>query len=75
MPESLVSTLLVARRRLATVLRGECRELNPEGEFTFIQANVSLLKGVDDVCREIKSKEKIVNLLFLTCGSALTHAG
>lgn len=56
-------------------IAGECRELNPEGEFTFIKADVSLLKSVDDVCREIKSKENTINLLFLTCGSALTHVG
>ncbi|KAK4031965.1 hydrogenase/reductase-like protein [Parachaetomium inaequale] len=54
-------------------ITGECRELNPEAEFTFIQADVSLLKTVDDVCREIKGKEKTINLLFLTCGSALAH--
>ncbi len=53
----------------------ECRELNPEAELTFIQADVSLLKAVDDVCRKIKSKEKTINLLFLTCGSALAHFG
>ena len=53
----------------------ECRELNAEGEFIFIKADVSLLKAVDDVCREIKRKEKTINLLFLTCGSALSHVG
>lgn len=53
----------------------ECRELNSEGEFIFIKADVSLLKNVDDVCRKIASKEKCINLLFLTCGSALAHIG
>jgi NADP-dependent 3-hydroxy acid dehydrogenase YdfG len=53
----------------------ECRELNSEGEFIFIKADVSLLNNVDDVCREIKNKEKTINLLFLTCGSALVHFG
>ncbi len=56
-------------------IAGECRELNPEAEFTFIQADVSLLKTVDEVCRKITAKEKTVNLLFLTCGSALAHFG
>lgn len=53
----------------------ECRELNPDGEFSFIQADVSLLSSVDDVCRQIMNKEKTINLLFLTCGSALFGEG
>lgn len=53
----------------------ECRELNPDGEFIFIKADVSLLNSVDDVCRRIMEKEKTINLLFLTCGSALSGQG
>ena len=53
----------------------ECHELNPDGEFTFIQADVGLLSSVDDVCRQIMNKEKTINLLFLTCGSALFGEG
>lgn len=56
-------------------IAAECRALNPEGEFIFIKADVSLLKSVDEVCREIASKERCINLLFLTCGSALSHVG
>lgn len=56
-------------------IAAECRQLNSEGEFIFIKADVSLLKNVDDVCRNIASKEKRINLLFLTCGSALAHVG
>ncbi|KAF9891583.1 hypothetical protein FE257_003594 [Aspergillus nanangensis] len=56
-------------------IAGECRELNSEGEFIFIKADVSLLKNVDDVCRQLQRKEKTINLLFLTCGSALAHVG
>lgn len=47
----------------------ECKALNPDGEFTFIKADVSLLSVVDDICQDIKSKEKAINLLFLTAGS------
>ncbi|KAJ5905943.1 Short-chain dehydrogenase/reductase SDR [Penicillium subrubescens] len=54
-------------------IAAECRDLNPEGEFIFIKADVSLLKSVDDVCRQIASNERCINLLFLTCGSALSH--
>ncbi len=46
----------------------ECRILNPEGEYIFIKADVSLMRNVDKVCDEIKSKEKAVNLLFMSAG-------
>ncbi|KAH7393481.1 hypothetical protein BKA64DRAFT_755648 [Cadophora sp. MPI-SDFR-AT-0126] len=46
----------------------ECRILNPDGEYIFIKADVSLIKNVDKVCEEIKAKEKAVNLLFLSAG-------
>lgn len=47
----------------------ECEELNPDGEFTFIKADLSLLAVVDEVCRDIKSKESTINLLFLSAGT------
>ena len=47
----------------------ECKALNSEGEYIFIKADTSLIFNVDDVCRDIKSKEKAVNLLFLSTGS------
>ncbi|CZS93630.1 uncharacterized protein RAG0_03820 [Rhynchosporium agropyri] len=46
----------------------ECRILNPEGEYTFIAADISLIKNVDEVCDNIKREEKFVNLLFLSAG-------
>lgn len=46
----------------------ECRRLNPEGEYIFIQADVSLMENVDEVCEMIKAREKNVNLLFLSAG-------
>ncbi|KAI0433340.1 putative short-chain dehydrogenases/reductase [Xylaria sp. FL1042] len=47
----------------------ECRQLSPEGHFEFIRADVSLLKNVDDVCRQIKEKVAVINLLFESQGS------
>lgn len=46
----------------------ECEVINPEGKFIFIKADVSLIRNVDQVCNEIKTKEKVFNLLFLTAG-------
>ena len=50
-------------------IKAECEELNKEGQYEFIKADVSLIKAVDDICRDIKSKEQAINLLFLTQGS------
>ncbi|KAJ5130665.1 uncharacterized protein N7515_006704 [Penicillium bovifimosum] len=50
-------------------IKTECRQLNPEGEFIFIKADISLIRNVDLVTREIQSKEKSINLLFLSCGT------
>lgn len=47
----------------------ECKELNPGGAFEFIKADISLLKNVDDVCRQISSKETKINILFESQGS------
>jgi short-subunit dehydrogenase len=54
-------------------IAAECKELNREGEFTFIQADVSLIRTVDEVCRDIKAKETAINLLFLSTGTLVFH--
>ena len=46
----------------------ECKALNPVGEYIFIKADVSLIHVVDEVCKGIKAKEKLVNILFLSAG-------
>jgi NAD(P)-dependent dehydrogenase (short-subunit alcohol dehydrogenase family) len=52
----------------ATKIIQELKNINSSSEVSFIQKDVSLLKNVDEACNEIKSKEKQVNLLFMTCG-------
>ncbi|KAK4125389.1 hypothetical protein N657DRAFT_613243 [Parathielavia appendiculata] len=53
-------------------VRADLQKLNPEGEYIFISADLSRLRSVDEVCREIKRKESAINLLFLTTGTAVT---
>lgn len=61
---------IVGRSRdAASQVVNECQELNPYGSFEFIQADVSVLKNIDDVCQRIKSKETTINLLFESQGS------
>lgn len=46
----------------------ECNALNPRGEFIFVEADVSLIRNVDQVCEEIRAKEIVLNILFLSQG-------
>lgn len=50
-------------------LTAECQSLNPDGIFTFIQCDVSLLRNVDAVCQDLRSKCEHINLLWLSQGS------
>ena len=56
--------------RILAVLNG----LNSEGEYNFIKADFSLIRTVDEVCQGIKSKEKSINLLFLSPGALHMHS-
>ena len=46
----------------------ELRSINDSATVDFIKSDVSLLRSVDAVCREIGQKEEKVNLLFMTPG-------
>lgn len=47
----------------------ECTQLNRGAKFEFIKADISLLKNVDEVCNQLKSKESKINILFETQGT------
>lgn len=53
----------------------ECKALNPDGEFTFMKADVGLIKGVDEVCGRIREKVGAINLLFMSQGTLQTGVG
>lgn len=44
------------------------KSINPSAQPSFLQTDISLLKNVDDVCKEIATREKKLNLLFMTPG-------
>ncbi|KAK7433264.1 hypothetical protein QQZ08_000200 [Neonectria magnoliae] len=50
-------------------LQRELKDLNSGGTYQFVKRDMSLLKNVDGVCRDIKSKEKVVNVLFMSQGT------
>ncbi|TVY55484.1 Oxidoreductase andH, partial [Lachnellula suecica] len=47
----------------------ECDAINKDGKVEFLKADVTELKEVDRVCREIEKKEKRINLLVQTQGN------
>jgi short-subunit dehydrogenase len=53
----------------------ELKTINPSGEYVYIAADISLIRNVDDVCRQIKDREAFINLLFMSCGSLVFHTG
>ena len=52
-------------------IAAECKALNSDGEYIFVKADTSLIRNVDDICRDIEANEKSVNLLFLSTGSLI----
>jgi len=54
-------------------IQKECEALNSNGSFTFIKADTSLIRNVDGLCRDIKAKEKKINLLFMSIGTLDFH--
>jgi NADP-dependent 3-hydroxy acid dehydrogenase YdfG len=53
----------------------ELQTLNPEGEYHFLSVDVSSIKAVDTVSLEIKEKEQVINLLFLSTGTMVSGKG
>ncbi|KLP19123.1 uncharacterized protein LW94_494 [Fusarium fujikuroi] len=45
------------------------KEYNPNATIQFVEAEVSLIKGIDDACERIMKLEKHVDLLFMSPGS------
>ncbi|CAI7612820.1 short-chain dehydrogenase/reductase [Penicillium manginii] len=46
----------------------ELRQLNPDGQISFVKCDAANLKSVDEVCKTIQQKENHINLLFMTVG-------
>ncbi|KAF1975561.1 hypothetical protein BU23DRAFT_552498 [Bimuria novae-zelandiae CBS 107.79] len=60
---------LVGRNQTAAAnITAELKSINSSSTVEFIKKDVSLLRQVDEACKEIKGKEKKVNLLFMTVG-------
>ncbi|OKL63756.1 hypothetical protein UA08_00734 [Talaromyces atroroseus] len=56
-------------QKAADRITSELKALNSAGEYIFIQADISLITGVDKVCQQIKARETAINLLVQSQGS------
>ncbi|KAH8165535.1 hypothetical protein CIB48_g2693 [Xylaria polymorpha] len=54
------------------LIQAELEQINSEGEYHYLQYDVSLLKNVDEACRHIQARESAINLLFLTSGTLIS---
>ncbi|KAK6501349.1 hypothetical protein TWF481_009191 [Arthrobotrys musiformis] len=52
----------------AEIVQKTLEEINPKGTYIFVQCDILLIKNVDKACEEILSKEKEINLLWLSAG-------
>ncbi|KAB5523073.1 hypothetical protein GE09DRAFT_1178509 [Coniochaeta sp. 2T2.1] len=52
----------------------DLKSLNPDGEYIFLKCDTSLLHNVDDLCRDIKSRESSINILFMSQGTLKFNA-
>lgn len=55
----------------ATRIIDECKTLNADAHVIFMRTDASLVKEVDRLCEDIKSKEDAINVLFLSAGAAV----
>jgi NADP-dependent 3-hydroxy acid dehydrogenase YdfG len=60
---------IVGRSKTAAApLLDELAGSNPQATFVFLETEISLIKKVDEVCEEIKSKEEKLDILFMSPG-------
>lgn len=47
----------------------ELHEVNPDGEYYYVEADLSLINMVDAACRRVRENEKAINVLFMSQGT------
>ncbi|KAF2877199.1 hypothetical protein BDV95DRAFT_558673 [Massariosphaeria phaeospora] len=56
----------------ATSILASLKAINPNGEYTFIRSDISLLANVDTVCAQIVAQEKSINMLVMSQGTMVS---
>ena len=52
-------------------IEAECTQINSEGQYVFIEGDMSLLRNVDGLCKQILDKGKAINILFWSAGTLI----
>lgn len=65
----LIEPVFLRNEEAANRIISELKSFQPDGELTFIKKDLTLLQSVDEVCEEIRAKEKKLNLLFMSQGT------
>ena len=50
----------------------ECQEINREGQYIFVQGDISLLRNVDGLCKKVHDQEKATNIVFCSAGTLIS---
>lgn len=60
---------IIGRNKVrASIIIDECHLSCPEGTFVFVQADLSLLRNVDVVCKRIMEETRKLDVLFMSQG-------
>lgn len=61
--------LLARSEDTAQPVLDELHEVNPDGEYYYVEADLSLINMVDAACRRVRENEKAINVLFMSQGT------
>lgn len=61
--------LLARSEDTAQPVLDELLQVNPDGEYYFIEADLSLINMIDVACRRVRENEKAINVLFMSHGT------
>lgn len=54
-------------------IAADLKSVNPDGEYVFVKADLSLMSNVDAACKDIKDKENTLNHQFFAMGDHTTE--
>ncbi|KAJ5898824.1 hypothetical protein N7495_003568 [Penicillium taxi] len=64
---------LVGRNEVqASKIIEDLRQINPDGQISFVKCDAARLQSVDEACKTIQEKEEKINLLFMSAGILTT---
>ncbi|OAA53197.1 NAD(P)-binding domain protein [Cordyceps fumosorosea ARSEF 2679] len=53
-------------------IAADCKQINPEGRYSFVQGDISLLRNVDRLCHKVQEQESAINIVFWSAGTLIS---